>query len=71
MFYTRLADLLAEKKKLSKSIVSSWIKEQSYVLYYKSHYYYYVSEVLDHSLNRNISNCEHDIEVAHAVSMSE
>ena len=54
MFYSRLADLLAEKKKISKSIVSSLL----------------LCLQGSRSLNRNISNFEHDIEVAHAISMS-
>ena len=67
MFYSRLADLLAEKKKISKSIISSWIRTKLCYALQKS---LLLCLRGSRSLNRNISNFEHDIEVAHAISMS-
>ena len=65
MFYSKLAELIADKRKSSKSIVSSWIRTKICFALQKS---CLLCLRGSRSMNRNIVSFEDDIEISHVVS---
>ena len=65
MFYSRLAEMLAEKRNMSKTIVSSWLRTKICFALQKS---CLLCLRGSRSLNKNVANLSPDIELSQAVS---